>query len=35
MFAPNVRLAEIVVRGTVVYLALFIVLRVVRKRQPR
>lgn len=33
MFVPNVPIAEMVVRGTVVYLALFIMLRIGRKRQ--
>jgi uncharacterized membrane protein YcaP (DUF421 family) len=33
MFVPNIPIAEMVLRGSIVYLALFIMIRVVRKRQ--
>ena len=33
MFVPNVAIAEMVLRGSIVYLALFVMLRVIRKRQ--
>ena len=34
VFGPDTPVLEIVVRGTVVYLALFVLIRVVFKRQP-
>ncbi|OPY70478.1 MAG: hypothetical protein A4E57_00481 [Syntrophorhabdaceae bacterium PtaU1.Bin034] len=33
MFIPDLPVAEMILRGTVVYLALFVMLRIIRKRQ--